>query len=403
MMRTLILISIPFLLAACFSRSQHPIEAGDLQTIDSLSGQSPYFTTTAMGEPALSWVRMVNDSSAEFCYAISRDGKTFDKPVVIPGSENILPHGENLPKIVFKPSGEIIALWGASANDERNKYAGRVFYAQSFDDGASWSKPQPLVNDTAGYDQRYYDVSVLPNGEAAIIWLDNRSITDNEGSALYYAVTDGGDGFTQAHRVSEPCCPCCRTDLFIDKAGGIHALYRGIVQDSIRDMVHIVSTDGGKTFSAPQRISEDNWVINGCPHTGPSMTENESGLHFAWFTGGKKAGSFYTASTDGGKSYQPSQTVSTAGSHPQVTALKNGDLLIAWDESEVKNGKVQKRIGIESRDAKGNAQGKQALATGDDAVSFPVICPVDENSALLAFTRKAGKKSFVNYQLLRFH
>ena len=62
---------------------------GDLQTIDSLSGQSPYFTTTAMGEPALSWVRMVNDSSAEFCYAISRDGKADDTPEEIPGSENI--------------------------------------------------------------------------------------------------------------------------------------------------------------------------------------------------------------------------------------------------------------------------------------------------------------------------
>ncbi|MGV3529506.1 MAG: sialidase family protein [Flavisolibacter sp.] len=400
-MRTIILISIPFLLAACFFRSQPSIEAGELQTIDSLAGQSPYFTTTATGAPALSWVRMVNDSTAVFCYAISRDGKTFDKPVVIPGSKNILPHGENLPKIVFKPSGEIIALWGASANDERNKYAGRVFYAQSFDDGATWTQPQPLVNDTAGYDQRYYDVSVLPNGEAAIIWLDNRSTTDKEGSALYYAVTNGRTGFADAHRVSEPCCPCCRTDLFVDKNGGIHALYRGIVQDSIRDMVHIVSTDGGKTFSAPQRISEDNWVINGCPHTGPSMTENKSGLHFAWFTGGQKSGSFYTTSVDGGETFQPSQTVSAAGSHPQVAALKDGDLLIAWDESEVKDGKVQKRIGVETRDAKGSSRGKLVLATGDDAVSFPVICPLSEDHAMVAFTRKAGKRSYISYQLLQ--
>ena len=42
-----------------------------------------------------------------------------------------------------------------------------------------------------------------------------------------------------------------------------------------------------------QRISQDNWVISGCPHTGPAMAENKEGIHFTWFTGGSGSGIYY--------------------------------------------------------------------------------------------------------------
>jgi hypothetical protein len=44
------------------------------------------------------------------CYSIL-DGH--DKTIVIPASTNIHAHAENLPKVIFKPSGDIIAVWGA--------------------------------------------------------------------------------------------------------------------------------------------------------------------------------------------------------------------------------------------------------------------------------------------------
>ena len=287
-----------------------------------LPGTSPYFTHDTKGNPVLSWARSVNDSSEVFCYSVSIDqGKSFGKPIVVPGSNNIHAHAENLPKIIFKPSGEIIALWGASNPNPKNKYSGLVFYAQSFDEGRTWTEPKTLVKDSASIDQRYYDVALMPNGEAAIIWLDNRKTSKKEGSALYFASTKGRDGFQDEQLVTEACCQCCRTDLFIDSKSGIHILYRGIIQDSIRDMLHIVSVDNGKTFSSPKRISDDNWVLKGCPHTGPAMTENENGLHFAWFTGGNNKGCYYANSVDNGKSFSPRNNISSFGSHPQITSL----------------------------------------------------------------------------------
>ncbi len=91
----------------------------------------------------------------------------------------------------------------------------------------------------------------------------------------------------------------------------MHVLYRGIIDDSIRDMVHMMSTDAGKTFTAPERISNDNWVLNGCPHTGPAMTENADGLHFSWFTGGLKikVACFIPGPQNNGKTFVQRMTV----------------------------------------------------------------------------------------------
>lgn len=380
----------------CISCAPPAIKAGKAVQIDNIPGQCPYLTKDEKGNTVISWVRMVNDSTAAFCYAISNDGKTFGAPIVIPGSGNIQPHGENLPKIIFKPSHEVIALWGAANPNPKNKYSGLVFYVQSFDEGKSWTAPKTLVTDTASYDQRYYDIALMPNGEAGIIWLDNRKLTQKEGSGLYFAATNGKNGFENARLISQPCCQCCRTDLFVDKKENVHVLYRGIIQDSIRDMVHIVSTNHGQTFSAPERISNDNWVINGCPHTGPAMTENAEGLHFAWFTGGKKHGCFYTKSTDNGSTFVMQDSVSTAGSHPQLTSLSNGNVVIVWDESN----KQSKRVGIQLRNKEGRSEFKTYLTADDAFASYPVLLPLNEHTSIVAYTAKNGDKPFVSWQLV---
>jgi len=397
--KLILLFALAATLAAC--NSKPIVLAAAAMQADTQPGQCPYLTKDRNGHTLLSWVRMTGDSSAVFCYAVAGDGQHFGKPVVIPNSNNIQPHGENLPKIIAKPSGELIALWGAPSTNLTNKYAGMVFYAQSFDEGRSWSDPHLLTTDTASYDQRYYDVALLPDGEAAIIWLDNRKQAGTEGSALYFAQTHGRSGFQGERRIASSCCPCCRTDLFIDKKGGIHALYRSILQGSVRDMVHTVSTDGGRNFSEPRRISNDNWVINGCPHTGPSMTENADGLHFAWFTGGKHKGCFYTESKDNGASFTVADSVSSLGSHPQLAALGDGELLTVWDETIVVGKEAHKRIGIQRRSAQGVSKGKEYLTGDGGNASFPVVMALRGDSSLVAYTEKKGALSYIAYRVVK--
>jgi hypothetical protein len=398
---TITILSICFM--ACNNgKPKSLIAASQPVQIDNSPGECPYLTKDSKGNTVLSWVR-ISDSTTALCFAISTDGKIFSKPIVVPNSGNIQPHGENLPKVIFKPSGDIIAFWGAGNPNPKNKYSGLVFYTQSFDNGKTWTTVKSLVNDPASYDQRYYDVALLPNGEVGIIWLDNRKTTTKEGSALYFASTNGKNGFEGGKLIAEPCCQCCRTDLYVDKKGGIHALFRGIIQDSIRDMVHIASTDGGNTFSIPKRINEDNWVLNGCPHTGPAMTENNEGIHFAWFTGGKNKGCYYTKTTDDGKSFTMRDPVSSLGSHPQLASLSNGELLIVWDEGQFTDGKMVKRIGIQRRDAEGKSEGKNYITAEDSNASYPVIAAWNESSSLVAYSINKDGKDFIAYQIINLN
>ena len=178
----LLLISGLVILQSCFNTEKKiNIIASNAVQIDASEGSCPFLTKDNKGNLVLSWIRKIDSSTAVYCYAVSKDaGKTFGKTIVIPGSENIHPHGENMPKIIFKPSGEIIAAWASGNANPKNPYSDLVYYSQSFDNGNSWTKAEKLVKDTAGYDQRYFDLALLPNGEAAISWLDNRKKTTGE-------------------------------------------------------------------------------------------------------------------------------------------------------------------------------------------------------------------------------
>jgi len=401
----LLLVSAVFLLLACNnSQKQITINASNAVLADSSEASCPWLTKDNNGNLVLSWIRKIDSSTSVFCYAISKDqGKTFGKSIVIPGSSNIHPHGENMPKIIFKPSGEIIAAWASSNANPKNAYSDEVYYSKSFDNGASWSKATKLVKDTAGYDQRYFDLAILSNREAGIIWLDNRKTTPHDGSALYFASTKDTSGFQNEKLIAQPCCPCCRTDLFVDNEKNIHLLYRAIIQDSIRDMEHIVSTDNGQTFSTPKRISNDNWVVFGCPHTGPAMTENKDGIQFTWFTGGKDGGIYYCNSPNDGKSFSSRKMVSGIHSrHCQIVSVADNNIAIVWDQIFTKGNALSSRIGIELRNAEGLEPVKKYITKEEGDATFPAIKSINENAVLIAYTQTNNNKEYVKYEVVDF-
>src|SRR5436853_2106567 len=78
-------------------------ETNHMLSLENQPGTCPYLTKNKNGELVAGWARMNVDSTYVFCYATSTDnGNSFSHPVLIPGSSKIQPHGENLPKILFK-------------------------------------------------------------------------------------------------------------------------------------------------------------------------------------------------------------------------------------------------------------------------------------------------------------
>jgi hypothetical protein len=163
-------------------------------------------------------------------------------------------------------------------------------------------------------------------------------------------------------------------------------------------MVHVVSADHGKTFSVPERIFKDNWVLRGCPHTGPSMTENEKGMHFAWYSGGSNKGSFYIQSTDHGDSFDQHDSISAKGMHPQIASLGGNKLVVAWDESVQVGENFNKKIGIQVRSRNGEKELNAYITSDNDYATYPVVSPLEDKSLVVAYTAKVGSKEYVKWQ-----
>lgn len=362
----------------------------------------PFFTKNTKGIPVISFAKKDSNKETILCYSLfDFNKKKFQKPIVIESSRGVELHGENSPKIIFKPNNEIITVWGINNASEKKKYGGLVKYSQSFDNGKTWTKAVNLVKDPSSIDQRYFDIDLLPNGEAAIIWLDSRTNTEKEGSTLYYAATIGKSGFQNEKPIAETTCQCCRTDLFITKKGRINAAFRDIINDEIRDMVLTYSNDNGKTFSQPKRISPDNWKINGCPHTGPTMTENENGLHFAWYTSGGATGVYYCNSSDYGKNFSKRNIISDKPSarHPQIASVNNKDVLIVWDETVMENDNMSVKIGLQHRDRNGKIISSKFISQKDKTATFPILKPISKNQVLVAWSQTSSDEN-VYYKIV---
>lgn len=389
-MKTLVYSIFLLLLWSCNNR-QHKIElagnAGLGNIKDSAYGGScPYLFTSKDSVLVMSWLRDVSDTQAVLCYAVAKNGVDFGATIVVPGSDNAHPHGENLSKVVLTPDGKILATWGASNPNPKNPYSGIVYYSWSLDEGKSWSAPQTLSRDTNSIDQRYFDIEILKDGNVAVVWLDSRKNISQEGSSLYFATFNNNNNnyvLENEKPIATTSCQCCRTDLFVDRQGYIHTVFRKIINDSIRDMVHAVSLDNGQTFSTPERISKDDWVINGCPHTGPAIAQTSNGLSFVWYTLGNGSGVFYTTSADNGKTFLKRDQVSNNSSakHPQIEVAQGGEQLIVWDEGYAKGN----RIGLEIRAADGKKIESGFITDSVSIASFPVIKSLG-NKFIVAYT-----------------
>lgn len=329
-----------FLVQAFFScqNSQNTIEVSQpvVASGDHVAS-GPYFTRNHLGNPVLCWTEG-EEGRQQLWYAVYNDGqKKFTDPVSIPVSVGTGIHAESMNKIAFRNDGTVIAVFERKHPTEKNKYAGSILYSQSFDDGKSWTKEKYLHSDTLASNSRsFFDIATLPDGEIGAVWVDSRFKSGKEGSALFFTKTHGKDGFQPDHPIGETVCECCRTDLYVDARNNVHVVYRDIestVNGHVRDFVHAVSTDNGSTFTSSQKISPDNWLINGCPHTGASMTVNDEGLVVAWFTAGGQPGLYLTKSLDNGSTFQSRQLLSENARHPQI--VSSGKSIVAvWDETQ---------------------------------------------------------------------
>ena len=113
------------------------------------------------------------------------------------------------------------------------------------------------------------------------------------------------------------------------------------IRGNLRDIAFSASRDGGRSFSPPVRVSEDDWAINGCPDDGPAMAVDAAGtVHIVWPTvvgGQTPEGALFYATSRDGRTFSPRVRIPTLGSpkpsHPQIAIDGSGRIVVAWDEA----------------------------------------------------------------------
>ena len=297
----------------------------------------------------INWTTWSKDKSKNQLQFAFFDKKTnqFKKPITIPQATGLQLHVESMAKVGITKKGFLYAVYRRKNPKSKSRFGGFVYYCISKDNGQTWSDERKLVSDKTSKSQAFFDIALLPNGEIGATWLDSRKPIDKNhiGKTVYFASTNLDNGFVNSKPIAGSTCECCRTNIFVDTQNNIYVAYRNLTDKTepnfddigeveIRDMYYTFSNDMGENFSKPEPISQDNWHINGCPHTGPSLANKGNQLSAVWFTGKKNEEGIYYAFKEGEK-FNTKTLLSNQGHHPQMIALFGKNYVVYEEYYEI--------------------------------------------------------------------
>lgn len=355
---------------------------------------------------AVTWGGTQPGGATDVFAAVSRDGgRAFATPVRvnnIDGDARL--NGEQPPHVALVPrtgrEPAIVVVWTTKGANGT-----KLLQSRSDDGGRSYT-PGALVpgSDAAG-NRGWEAIAVEPGGRVDAVWLDHRELAKDSSMAashhdhksadkpdgvamaqqskLFFASLDGT---TAPHAVTAGVCYCCKTALVVGGGGSIYAAWRHVYPGNLRDMAFTLSRDGGRTFAPPVRVSEDKWMLEGCPDDGPSMAvDGRKRIHIVWPTlvSGATAGAeptialFYAMSTDG-KQFTARERIPTEGMphHPRVAVSPDGSLTAAWDELANGSRRIAVGRGI-AADGEHPRFRREGLTTSGPAIYPSLAVPSD--------------------------
>jgi hypothetical protein len=333
-------------------------------------------------------------------------GKTFSKPVQVNSEQQkITAHGEVRPKIKFGKNGEIYVVW---MQNLKARFAGYVWFARSVNGGKSFEAPFIVHQDRAEIGHAFEDISVAPNGDITVLWLDSRDLVADKkagkkrsGSSIYYAVSsDAGKTFEQEKKLADNTCECCRITTTTKPNGTVVAMWRHVFEGSERDHMIAeipskVSTLEAKQEAAPRRATFGHWVIDGCPHHGAALASGGEGkqwwgYHMAYFDGNDKSPGLYYSRMDGvaWSSSPPKKFGNNKNQAGHPALLTMGEKVwLVWREITDGNASI---LGMFSEDDGKSWSEVKTLATSTDKADYPILVQQKNLAYLIWNTQKEG-------------
>jgi hypothetical protein len=373
----------------------------------------------------VTWSAATTAGVTDIFASTSRDGgRTFSSPVRVnraAGEASI--SGEQPPRValVSRQSGDpaVVIVWTAKRTEGT-----RLMTARSNNGGQSFLPPSPVSGSDSSGNRGWQSITTTKDGDVVAIWLDHREVpsraargttTAHAGHQHNPSPTAQSDSVARAQlsklffgRLSNAesaraltggVCYCCKTAIATGSDGSMYAAWRHVYPGNIRDIAFTMSPDGGRTFAPPIRVSEDRWVLDGCPENGPAIAvDAERRTHVVWPTlvpgptpkSEPTLGLFYASSRDG-RQFTTRQRIPTEGvpRHPQIALGPRGELFVVWDE-EVRG---LRRVAL----GRGTIHGDRAVRFTRHAISegergvYPVAAAASDAMILVWTSGTAGQ------------
>jgi hypothetical protein len=300
--------------------------------LECANAATPFMTKE--GKLLLAWT-----ASGVVSVAQSMDGgKTFSPAVKIAEHGKSLDTGSDArPQIVADSKGNVFLAYAFFKDANWNA---QINTARSIDGGNTFTIPESLVQDSSS--QRFPSVLIKPDNSIFISWIDKRlvaaakqnSVSRLGGAIAYSSSIDAGKTFQTEKFANPSSCECCRIGASLDPKNQVVIAYRAIFPGGIRDQASQVINS--KRAGSIQRVADDDWKTDACPHHGPSIAVSGSGkFHVAWYTqGAKRSGVFYANSINQGATYSKPTRAGAEGENvarPYLLASGN-QVWMVWKE-----------------------------------------------------------------------
>ncbi|NOZ05028.1 MAG: exo-alpha-sialidase [Chloroflexi bacterium] len=300
--------------------------------IGSTGQTEPSLARDGLGNLHLAW-RDLRNGDADIYYARSTNGGANwqtnrrvnqDDPGAL----------QYLPAVSADDAGRVFVSWRDNRDGAHNIYA-----ARSEDGGAHWLS-ESRVNDDAPTGS-FHDTPVLTFGggqRLALVWRDSRTgspdiygaVSNNRGGTwgTNFRLNDDGGVASQYRPV-----------LAIDGGSGLHVAWQDFREDGTgqpdADIYYAHSTDGGLTWSADVKVSDDG--DSNASQSEVSLAVSGTNAYLAWRDTRGGDGNIYFASSANGVTWSANRRVNDDSfvvdqGHPSLAADALGHLYLAWQD-----------------------------------------------------------------------
>lgn len=361
----------------------------------------PVTATAPDGGFYVAWVNHNANSQSDVMLArYDSEGATSGSPVMVNQQAGVATAWRGDPPSIAVADKSVYVLWTAPV-ESNGKKGTDVYFSVSHDQGKSFASPVKVNDDKLPGAHGMHSLAVANDGKIYAAWLDERNISQPKPSKhagghhmesnreLFVAQsTDGGKTFSGNRKVAENVCPCCKTALAVSPDGTLYASWRQVLPGNFRHIAVASSTDGGASFSAPVIVSDDKWMLQGCPVSGPSLSTDANGtLKVVWYAAGENdaPGLYFAESRDKGRTFSPRSLVmqETVKGTPALVGANDRAVAI-WQ------GSVGQQPEAKIREL-GSAEAAVSVATNAELPSGVL----SKGKLFVAYITKVGEKRSV--------